>query len=567
MISTSRRVTRHLAVLVLAVSLSVPVTAIAHADTTPDVGVTGDEAPTVRDAFELGRFRDHSDWGDFSTPLTQSLAVLALSRAQDVSPSGAAVELLLAQQCDDGGFPNTFHAPSTEGPGPCASAVDTTAFVVQALDAAGEHDAVAAAASWLAGVQAADGSFGAADGINTNSTGLAALALTLGGHDDAAAAARAWVYTQQDGCDTDSPGAIPFNADERGIAEISTAQALLGLTSTSLAVVSSAGASPEVPDSPCEDDEVEIDDTNGNEAAATWLASALTEHPAVDTGFGPSEGPTADVLFGFAAVGVAGDTIEAIADWLSTRVGPYTQGQGFDAADAVYAGATAKLSLAMQAVGRDPRSVGGTDLLAQLGGREVTELAEVTVSCDDPEAGVEPGAEITCDLGGLIPWETVHVLVELNPVLLDEHVGADETGSASFAFTIPTDATADDEVVVSVDGLGVPALAATTLSIDDSGVIDDEDDDDDGTGLPGDNDEVGDEDVPDDGSDGSDDAGTPGSDAQDTTTDSSDAAVSAARDHLPETGAGAWVLAALAMGALSMGLVLLRLGRRTEPQT
>ncbi|MGM0619366.1 MAG: hypothetical protein ACQEUI_14665, partial [Actinomycetota bacterium] len=112
------------------------------------------------------------------------------------------------------------------------------------------------------------------------------------------------------------------------------------------------------------------------EAAAGWLVSALTDDPAVGGEFGPSPGPTIDVLFALAASGVAAGAIEDIADWLVTQAPGYTQGAGFDADDAAYAGASAKLALGMLVVDRDPRAVGGIDLIDQLASLEVTDPAE-----------------------------------------------------------------------------------------------------------------------------------------------------------------------------------------------
>lgn len=189
----------------------------------------------------VGRFQDRSGFGEFSSPLTQSLALLALARAEDTSPSPAAITALVDQACPDGGFPSSFEAD------PCTSSVDTTGFAVQALLAVGADDPAAAAATWLESVQADDGSFSSPDGVNTNSTGLAATALAATGRTEAARTAAAWIVTQQDGCDTESPGAIPFRTDERGSVELATAQATFGLTGASLATVTSAGARSDVP--------------------------------------------------------------------------------------------------------------------------------------------------------------------------------------------------------------------------------------------------------------------------------------------------------------------------------
>jgi hypothetical protein len=244
----------------------------------------------------VGRFRDRSGFGEFSSPLTQSLALLALARADGVDPSVAAVAALVDQACPDGGFPSTFLAA------PCVSSVDTTGYAVQALLAVGADTAAAAAASWLETVQAGDGSFGSADGVNTNSTGLAAAALAATDRTAAAEAATAWIVSQQDGCDTDTPGAIPFNQAERGSVELATAQATFGLTGASLATVASAGARAEVPvldcpapaePQPTPDEELTTDEelTAGDDEPVGAPSDADADMPQptqVDAGLSPS---------------------------------------------------------------------------------------------------------------------------------------------------------------------------------------------------------------------------------------------------------------------------------------
>lgn len=205
----------------------------------------------------VGRFADTGDFGDFSTPLTQSLALLALTRAEGVNTTDDQVAALRASACPDGGFPNSFDA--AQEPDSCSSSADTTGFAVQALLAVGETAAAQEAVSWLTATQAADGSFASGDGVNVNSTGLAAAAFTLVGQDAAAQAANAWILGVQAGCDSDQPGAIPFNAEEDGFVELATAQALLGLTGANLATLSSAGSTSTVPALDCADDVDETD--------------------------------------------------------------------------------------------------------------------------------------------------------------------------------------------------------------------------------------------------------------------------------------------------------------------
>jgi hypothetical protein len=278
--------------------------------------------PDESDAGDLlGRYRDVSDFGDFSSPLTHSLVLLGLHRADGTEPSSEAVALLLDAQCDDGGFASQF--PSEDDPDPgCSSSVDTTGYAVQALHALGEDDAVNDAVAWLESVQAAEGSFGSADGQNTNSAGLAALAISLGGGDAGAVeSARAFIAGVQDGPDTDTPGAIPFNADERGFVELATAQSVPGLVGVSLADVSADGASSEVPtfareaaddaDGTGEDTEEapadEADDASGGDEADDLSDGGdavqdadeeqeIEQPTRVDSGVSPSGPPAGTVL-------------------------------------------------------------------------------------------------------------------------------------------------------------------------------------------------------------------------------------------------------------------------------
>lgn len=70
-----------------------------------------------------GRFSDDAqdqegEPADWSSTISQSLAVLALERAESTSPSTLAVDYLVGQQCDDGGFPQSLSDPAEHGDGP-----------------------------------------------------------------------------------------------------------------------------------------------------------------------------------------------------------------------------------------------------------------------------------------------------------------------------------------------------------------------------------------------------------------------------------------------------------------
>ena len=201
---------------------------------------------------DVGRFTDDfvTDDGpqDFSSTLTQSLAVLALHREEDAAPSSAAVGFLLDQQCEDGGFRASPDADD------CTSSVDTTGFAVQALVAVNDEattTAAVAAAAWLVQAQDPGGAYASGDGLNANSTALAALALELApevaGGQEAREAALAYLLALRTGCEGAFPGAIPFSAEDAGDVPRATTQVIPALAGTGLATVSASGASTNVP--------------------------------------------------------------------------------------------------------------------------------------------------------------------------------------------------------------------------------------------------------------------------------------------------------------------------------
>ena len=216
-----------------------------------------------------GRFSDKSAYGDYSNTIGQSLAVIALSRAGQ-GLNAPAVQLLLDQQCADGGFRGTID--DKDG---CVSDADATAFAVQALLVASDTlicgtaaegltaDAAAAAGQGLdllEDVQDASGGFASDEGaLNANTTGVAAQAFTAGGRTAAADAARAFLATLQ--YDDSSPvalrGGIAFSADTRSTTTPSdsdlraTPQAALGLAGGSLVDAVAPGVEGAAPGDTC----------------------------------------------------------------------------------------------------------------------------------------------------------------------------------------------------------------------------------------------------------------------------------------------------------------------------
>ncbi len=194
-------------------------------------------------AGQRGEFRNRLPDGGFSNVITQSLAIVALSRsgrAADRVAVPAAAAFLKRQQCASGGFPTVFPAGGT-----CTAEVDATAFAVQALLSA--HSPTSGAVRWLVGQQQHNGGFVGSGTVNANSTGLANEALAAAGRPTAAA--RRYLLTLQLRCHTApaNRGAIKYNGTagfKVATALRATPQGILGLTQVPLAKVSAAGAAP-----------------------------------------------------------------------------------------------------------------------------------------------------------------------------------------------------------------------------------------------------------------------------------------------------------------------------------
>jgi hypothetical protein len=290
------------------------------------VAVLGDD-PTDVDGVDLierlgtleddeGRFRDVGR-DDFSNVVTQSLAILALTRAGD-GASDAAVTVLTDAACDDGGYP-TFFAEE-----PCAGAADATAYAAQALLAAGDQAGAQAATDWLA-TTAQDPDTGAFDdgfsGLNANSTGLAAVALGAAGPEDAHEAAVGFLLDLQFGCDAppEQVGAIRLTpADETGDAR-ATAQAVLGLTGADLLTLSADDASPDLPLLDCEaagDGQEEPAPTDETEELGDAQTEAAVDDDAATEATDDLDADDQRVDAGTEAAAAADDTGSGVLFWV-----------------------------------------------------------------------------------------------------------------------------------------------------------------------------------------------------------------------------------------------------------
>ncbi|WP_236240533.1 prenyltransferase/squalene oxidase repeat-containing protein [Streptomyces sp. CC228A] len=308
----------------------------------------------------------------------QSLAFLA-QQATGVEPAEEAVGWLLAQQCDNGGFPS--YRADTSAPCPADQPLDSnaTALALQALkgvDSHGDEPAKARekAKGWLRGNQNKDGGWGFNPGFpsDANSTSLAIGALASTGERPGdvlsadgkspydALLAFAVPCTAGKG-----PGAFAYQPGKGGELvpnDDATAAAVLGgLGKHLLAKGIEPGQQPS-----CEDPAKPSAERAARNGAA-YLASVLeskghiplppvpgaTEAPADR----PDLGNTADAVVALYAAGHGDKAAKAVE--LLKKDGP---AWAKEAGPAAYA----QLVLAARAAGADPRDFGGTDLVREL---------------------------------------------------------------------------------------------------------------------------------------------------------------------------------------------------------
>ena len=293
----------------------------------------------------------------------QSLALLA-QRAAGVSPAAKAVDWLAGQQCADGAFA-AFRADPTAA---CDTKVtvdtNSTAAAVQALKAAGGHDAAAGrAVTWLKSVQNKDGGWGYTPGSpsDTNSTGVVVGALAAAG----ASADRSpydllakWSVP----CGQDGGGALAYQPDKQGkLTANADATAAGVLAALGEGFVTTAGKAPaEGP--ACADSDKALSRQEVARNGAAYLAAAMsgTGHlVSVLAGAKPQPdyGNTADAVVAMAAQGWTEQARKPYA-WLEAHAARWAEQSG----PAAYA----ELILAAHAMGADPRDFGGTNLVTAL---------------------------------------------------------------------------------------------------------------------------------------------------------------------------------------------------------
>ncbi|XVS60533.1 peptidase [Actinosynnema sp. CA-299493] len=136
----------------------------------------------------------------------------------------------------------------------------------------------------------------------------------------------------------------------RRTAAVIAAAAVAALAATP-AAQSRAWAAPTTPD---------VSDT-----AAGWLSRQLVDGDHLENVGYPDQGLTLDALFAFTAAGVASASADKAAAWLAEPeiIANYLH---FGNPAESFAGAHAKLALAVQVRGQDPTAFGGEDLIAGL---------------------------------------------------------------------------------------------------------------------------------------------------------------------------------------------------------
>ncbi|TDC64416.1 prenyltransferase/squalene oxidase repeat-containing protein [Streptomyces hainanensis] len=257
---------------------------------------------------DTGRFTDAGAAGDMSNQFTQSLAVLALERTDDVPDS--AVEFLASTRCADGGYPLSLR----RNPDRCTSDTDSTGMAVQALLAVGRTADAEPALDWLEGRQREDGGFGydATSDPNTNSTALAVQALFAGDREAAAERGVGWLRTRQVGCAGAAAdrGAVGYlEPVANGLALRATAQAIPALAGQPLGDIDGTGAAtPEPRPIDCTPDDGSAGATTGQPGGGA-VNGADTEGSDADGA--STEGANAGVTSDGAASGDTSDGASA----------------------------------------------------------------------------------------------------------------------------------------------------------------------------------------------------------------------------------------------------------------
>ncbi|MER6450864.1 prenyltransferase/squalene oxidase repeat-containing protein [Streptomyces venezuelae] len=303
----------------------------------------------------------------------QSFALLAQDTV-GVKPSVKAMSWLVGQQCQNGGFASFRANPAVACDANTMYDTNATAAAVQALQALGGHDAaVKKSVDWLKSVQNEDGGWSYVPGSpsDADSTGVVISALSVAGEKAAEVRSKAGksaydgLLTFQLGCAAEPAadrGAFAYQpADGKLVANASsTAAAALAGLGKGAAVVPSAENTPAAPLA-CPAANA-ADPAAAAQGAAGYLAEALKKDghlmavtPGADQPT-PDTGNTVDAVLALAAAGHKESAAGALK-WLEANSAEWAKGSP---------AALGTLVLAAHATGSDPKSFGGTDLVAAL---------------------------------------------------------------------------------------------------------------------------------------------------------------------------------------------------------
>ncbi|MGX1761026.1 prenyltransferase/squalene oxidase repeat-containing protein [Streptomyces lydicus] len=309
----------------------------------------------------------------------QSLALLAQDTV-GIRPAASAVKWLAGQQCADGSFSAFRAEPGTPCDAKTGRDTNQTAAAVQALVALGGHgDAVKKAVSWLKSVQNDDGGWSSMAGAasDANSTSVVIGALAAAGEKPRSVTSKKGgkspfdaLLTFRLGCEAkeDARGAFTFQLKGAAPNADATAAAATGALGKGF-VVEPAGKGADTPVKPlsCKDGDDKktggSDPTQAAQGGAGYLVAQLDKNgqhllsamPGAKEQ--PDVGNTADAVVALAA-GAHPTAAAKPLKWLEKNAAAWAKQNG----PAAYA----QLVLAAHATGTDPRSFGGTDLVAAL---------------------------------------------------------------------------------------------------------------------------------------------------------------------------------------------------------
>ncbi|MFD7618731.1 prenyltransferase/squalene oxidase repeat-containing protein [Streptomyces sp. NPDC059802] len=301
----------------------------------------------------------------------QALAVLALLR-DGTEPPAETVERLTQLQCDDGGVTSILIRPGEN----CDGDPATTGLVALALhEAHGQDTAVTKARTYLKKAQREDGSFPGYTGATSGSvyaTGYAAQSLRALGDTAQADAAVSWLSREQlDG------GGFGFDEGATVAALYPTGPAVLAGADTDLTRLTAKKPDPTDPPTtgPPGGPTLPVGEGPDLKKGVGYLTSAanLKQGRYYAAGPGASRadfGLTIDGAYALAATGLDNDKLRGIVDFLDDggKDGDGRTLQDWTGTGTKYAlgGSIGKVALLAEAVGRDPRSFGGKDLVAAL---------------------------------------------------------------------------------------------------------------------------------------------------------------------------------------------------------